>query len=258
MKTEALINSVQKVVSSYLDANPDLSLGELSDKAMSSQTTLRGLKNNSIKFLSVKKALEISGRLGGPKSLEDLMSLSSDPYEQKEASAYSKNFSHLFDYELMPTTFDSFLADKEYARIVWAAFGASHITRKEIEYRFGQDGITKLNELLAFGLVIEEYGIIKGNTETAGFSLDSTYKQLGLGYECYNPSNRTNQENWVSFQTESVNPKFIKEFRQKMQELFQQFQTLSSSDEFHGDQRVFFGMIYDRYMPDLSESKELQ
>ncbi len=65
---------------------------------------------------------------------------------------------------------------------------------------------------------MEDNGVIKGNSENNGFNVDSTYRQLGLGYQLYSPTNRTNQENWVSFQTQSVNKEFIKSFREKIRD----------------------------------------
>lgn len=258
MRTETLVSGVQRVLNAYIESNPDASMNEVADKAMSAVTTIRGLKNGTIEYLSAKKAVEISTRLGGPKTLDALVGLTGDTTETAEASQYQQHFPHLFPYEMQPSSVEPYLADKDFARIIWAAFGATHIKREEIEFRWGREGISRLEELLRVGLLIEEEGLVKGNSENGGFGLDSTLTQLQNAVELYSPANRMNQENWVSFQTQSVTPEFIKEFRERMRLLFTEFHDKSNTSEAQGNHRVFFGMMFDRYMPDLNDPKELQ
>jgi hypothetical protein len=258
MRTDVLVDSVQRVLNSFMESNPDMSVTDLSDKAMSSLTTIRGLKNGTIEHLSAKKALEISSRLGGPKTLDGLVSLSDDQKATQDAVDFQNRFSHLFPYEMQGREIESFMSDKDYARIIWAAYGATNITRDEVAHRWGQEGITRLEELLKLNILNEADGLITGNSENGGFGIDSTYRQLGIGYQLYSPLNRVNQENWVSFQTQSVSGEFLKDFRERLRSLFGEFHEKSNSSENQGNQRVFFGMLFDRYMPDLHDPKELQ
>jgi hypothetical protein len=118
-----------------MESNHEVYLLEVSDRAMCSPTTIRGVKNGTIQFLSAKKALEISHRLNGPKDFDGVVSLANDQTEVLEAKEFQNRFSHLFSYDMQPGSFNPFLSNKDYARIIWDAFGATNITRSEIEYR---------------------------------------------------------------------------------------------------------------------------
>ena len=60
----------------------------------------------------------------------------------------------------------------------------------------------------------------------------------------------------MSFQTESVNNKFIKEFREEIRSLFEKFKNYSQQNEYVGSKRIFFNIAFDRYLEDLETNKE--
>lgn len=254
ISSEILIQAVQKVCITFeADArNGGISIQDLADKAKSSYSTISSLKKGTIKHLSVKKALEISNALGGPTDLSELVSIV-DETQVNDAKDFARNFPHLSPYEMQPGEYDVFFKDKDFARIVWAAFSENHISRDEIGKRWGEEGLNRLSIILASSLLIEDDGLIKGNAGTAGFDLDSTYKQFKLAIDLYSPLNREKSENWLSFQTQSVNPLFVQEMREEMRALFAKFHEKSNSFKYFGNQRMFFGMVFDRYIGDLNE-----
>lgn len=69
-------------------------------------------------------------------------------------------------------------------------------------------------------------------------------------------ANRQKSQNWLSFQTQSCNEEFITYFREEIQSLFIKFNELSNSFKYKGKKRMFFGMVFDRYMSDLAENEE--
>lgn len=247
--TENLVSAVQRVILDY-EAQNGLSTQAIADKAKSGYTTIREIKNGKLKSLSIKKSLEISKNLSGPSTLEELMSLSD--ISKEKAEDFKARFSHLFDYNVMPEKYEDFVANKDFAKILWAAFGTSNITREEIRYRWGKEGEDRLEVLLDAGLVIEEDGLIKGVVEMAGAGIKSAYNQLGIGYGLYNISHARKQENWVSFQTNSVNDKFITDMREVIRGVFKTFGEKSNAPEYIGNKRMFFGMIFDRFLEDLN------
>ena len=100
--SETLIDAVRTVVLNFEEMQSNVkkvSVQDIADKANSSYTTIRELKKGILKNLSIKKALEISARLNGPSTLEQLLQSSEDTNPQ-EAEEFSKRFSHLFDYNI--------------------------------------------------------------------------------------------------------------------------------------------------------------
>ena len=256
--SETLVKAVQKVIFDYEESNSSskkINIQQLADNANSSYTTIREIKKGLLKNLSVKKAIEISSRLNGPSTLQELIKLT-EIKNPEVAEDYKRRFSHLFEYNMMPENLEELFHDKNFAKIIWAAFGSSHITREEIKYRWGQEGEERLNLLLEKGLLVDEDGTIKGVAENAGFGIKSTYKQLGLAYPMYNPERSKEQKNWISFQTNSVNDKFITDFREDLRELFGKFDKKSDSCEYRGNKRMFFGMIFDRFLEDIDKNMD--
>lgn len=256
--SEILVKAVAQVISSYEDntANSKPSIQDIADQTLSGYTTINEIKRGKLKSLSVKKALEISKRLGGPNDLAELVALG-DETKVDEAKEFSRASKHLYPYLAQAKEYEIFFKDKEYARIIWAAFDQNNITRKEVTHRWGQEGIERLEILLESGLLIEDGEEIKGNASSASFSVDSAYQQLGHAYELYNPRNRLMEQNWASIQTQSVNEDFIRDFRETIRAIFIDFNEKSDSFKYRGNKRMYFGMLFDRYMPDLNDGTEI-
>lgn len=256
--SEILVKAVARVISSYEDSATDSrpSIQDIADQALSGYTTINEIKRGKLKNLSVKKALEISKRLDGPKDLAELIALA-DETKVDEAKEFSRASMHLYPYLTQSKDHEIFFKDKEYARIIWAAFDQTNITRQEITHRWGQEGIERLEILLDSGLLLEEDQLIKGNSSSANFSVDSAYQQLGHAYNMYNPHNRAKEQNWASIQTQSVNDAFIQDFRETIRAVFLDFNEKSDTFKYRGNNRMYFGMLFDRYMPDLNDGTEI-
>jgi predicted DNA-binding ArsR family transcriptional regulator len=257
LSNETLVQAVQYVLNDYENKFQDEekpSLQQIADKANSGYTTINQIKRGTLKSLSIKKALEISQKLNGPGTLEDLIGLT-NANDNTEARAFNQNFSHLFNYNLMPSGFEELIANRDFAKIIWAAFSTTNITRNEISYRWGKEGEDSLNFLLDKGYLKEEDGTIMGVAEQAAHGIESAYKQLGIGYDLYNINHSKKQQNWVSFQTNSVNEDFIKDFREDLKDLFKKFDEKSNTEKYIGNKKMFFGMILDTYMDELGQNE---
>lgn len=251
---QKLVSALQGVINSFENQHHSkLSIQEIADISNSGYGTIRTIKNGSLKNISIKKALEISIRLNGPSKLEDLLGTLEDKNENVQL--YAKKFSHLFKYNMFPKDQEDLFSNKDFAVILWSTFGNDHITLDEIRYRWGQEGIDKINFLVDVGMVKVEQGIAKGITENAGFGIESAYKQSNIGLSLYDLNRSNKDENWISFQTESVNDKFIKNFREKLRELFNEFEEKSQLKSNKGSKRIFFNMTLDKYMEDLKDIK---
>jgi len=251
--SEILVKAVGKVISTYQEKTPDNkpSVQDIADTTLSGYTTINEIMRGKLKNLSVKKALEISKRLNGPTDLAELVSLV-DESKKSDAESFAKGFPHLYPYEMQSTNFNLFFKDKDYARIIWAAFGNTNITREEIAYRWGEDGSNRLEILLASGLLIEKDGGIEGSTWALGGEIESAQWQFQTALNLYSPINRERQENWISIQTQCVNNQFITEFREEIRQLFIKFNEKSNSSTYRGNKRMFFGAVFDRYMSDFN------
>lgn len=248
--SKELVNALQKVITNFeeknLDKNPSIS--QIAEYAGASYTTVREIKRGILKNLSIKKAIDMSRRLGGPTTIKELVG-----YKEDECHEYKLKYEHLEDYPLKEESFESLITNEKFSRIIWAAFSNNHITRTEIVEYWGIEGKEKLNYLLDKGILIEEDGLIKGDSEKAGGDHISAYKQLGIAYKYYNPKNRDQFQNWASLQTNNVNELFISEMRAELVEIFKKFDQKSNQTKYQGNKRMFLGMIFDRYMNESNQ-----
>ena len=258
ISTNHLVQAVQSVISGFeqTSCGSKLTVQELADMANSSYTTIREIKKGVLKNLSVKKALEISSRLNGPQTVEELLGDYTIPKE--DMSEITRRYSHLFDYSILPSSQDQLFGQREFSKILWAAFSSNHITKREIEYRWGKEGLDRLNYLLEINMVKEEDGFIKGITKNAGGGPLVAIEELKVGLNEYKVTNREKELNWVSFQTNSVSEKFVKEFREELRDVFTKFNQKSSNKKYAGDRQTFFGMILDTYLDQLDSDKEVR
>lgn len=244
---ESLASAINSVIDLYQKSlGVDLSIQQIADRTKSSYTTISEIRKNKIKSFTVKKALEISESLNGPDTLAELLN------QDLEVIEYQKRFSHLFNHTSYEGEKEKFFHDQSFAKIIWAAFGNGNITKNEIRNRWGYEGLEKTEYLIKTGLLIEEDNLIKGSSSSASFGLKSVHKQLMMASKLYNQDRSIDELNWISFQTNSVNYKFIKLIRGELKTLFDKFYKLSCKDEYIGDTRIFMGLILDQYLEELS------
>ncbi len=247
---ETLRKTVKQFILNYQDKHPAAkkSLQVIANRTPASYTTIRQIMNDSLKSLSLKKAVEIISSLGGPSRPDEVLKVVNELQEGE-----NDRFDHLLDLSFYERQIDQLFADPASAKIIWAAFSSNNIARVEVRYRWGKEGEERLDNLIEKGLLKEEAGVIKGESLNAGVSLKTTYDQLGIAYDLYDITHSVAQENWVSFQTNSVNMEFVKKFREQLRELFSKFCEQSSLEENRGDVNLFFGMIMDRYMEQMEK-----
>lgn len=74
--------------------------------------------------------------------------------------------------------------------------------------------------------------------------------------DLYKQYKGNNNESWASLQTNSVNRKFIQDFREELRFLFSKFDELSNQQEYIGEIRVSFGALFNRYLDDFDNKGE--
>lgn len=244
--TENLVTAVQKVITNYcasFDANETPSTTEIADVAGSGVTTIRDIRKGTLKSLSVKKALEISTKLGGADSLETLLG--------KDIVELDK-LDHLTDYTPLAKEFENLLNDPTNAKILMVAFSREHTSREFIQYMWGREGAIKLNNLIEQNYVVEEDGVIKGCVDSGLITTRSVHQLFKIGLNEFSFERYEKEENWISFISNSGNDKFVAYMRERLRELFKEFNELVQLEEYKGEKHVLFGLLFDTFA-DASE-----
>ena len=91
------------------------------------------------------------------------------------------------------------------------AFTTSGTTTEEISFNLGQGGLQRLEELLNKGLITKnDKGRFVGNLGNYKLGFADTKKGIELALKYYKLEEAGNINNWMSFQTESINYEGIK------------------------------------------------
>jgi hypothetical protein len=237
--TENLVNAVQGVITNYcasFDPSQAPSTTDIADQAGSGVTTIRDIRKGTLTSLSVKKALEISTKLGGAKTLDILLG-------KEEVD----HLDHLEEYTPLAKEFESLLNDSTNAKILMVAFAKENTTRDFIQYMWGREGVVKMNHLMEKGYLVEEDSKIKGSVESGLITTTSVHKLFQIGLNEFSFDAHKNDENWISFQSNSVNEKFIDTFRERLRGLFKEFNEMVQKDEYRGEKHVLFGQLFDTF-----------
>jgi hypothetical protein len=112
---------------------------------------------------------------------------------------------------------------------------------------WGREGVVKMNHLMEKGYLVEEDSKIKGSVESGLVTTTSVHKLFQIGLNEFSFDAHKNDENWISFQSNSVNDKFIDTFRERLRGLFKEFNEMVQKDEYRGEKHVLFGQLFDTF-----------
>ena len=247
---ELVTKALKKVISEFeCKTSGRASVQDIAEKSKCGLTTIYDIKRGAINSLSIKKALEISTRLGGPTELKELLK-SVEQVDPKEAEQCARNIPHMLEYSPTTDEFDRFIGDERYTQLIWAAYSANHITRREALRQWGED---VLETLLSKGVLKEEDGVIKGQTQSAGCDPISIYRQLGIAYQTCGRQSDSDKGRWVGLQTKSVKPEFLEKWKIRLQETMEQFNKEADIPENRGSVHIFLGTMLGHFL-DLSHN----
>jgi hypothetical protein len=221
---------------------------DLADKTGSAPTTIRTIKNNSIKSLSFKKSLDISKKLNGPTSLEDLVN-----YNLPTSTDKTDKLDHIEPYTALSTNFESLFDDTIVAKILILSYSNKNITRSFIKLHWGLEGIKKLDQLIEGGHLVEDNNKIMGLADGGLLSTKSAQKLISMGVSEFSFQRREMKKNWITFQSSNVNDKFIALWVEQLRSLFKKFNELAELEEYQGDTQMFMGLIFDSIIEDKGE-----
>jgi hypothetical protein len=246
--TENLVSAVQGVITNYcasFGSDKIPSTTDIADHSCSGVTTIRDIKKGTLKSLSVKKALEISSKLGGAQTLDKLL-----------GEVEIDHLDHLDEYTPLSKEFENLLNDSTNAKILMVAFSKDNSTAEFIQYMWGREGVVKMNNLMEKGYLVKEDNKIKGCVESGLITTTSVHKLFQMGLNEFSFERHKNDENWISFLSNNVNDDFIELFREKLRVLFKEFNELVQKDEYRGGKHVLFGQIFDTFAVDESANEK--
>jgi hypothetical protein len=101
------------------------------------------------------------------------------------------------------------------------AYTSSGTTEDEITYELGQRGLERLNELVTKGLILKnENGRYLGTCKKYKLSFADTKERVRQALNYYKLSEAGALNNWISFQTESLNDAGLKALKLLQQKHF--------------------------------------
>ena len=166
-------------------------------------------------------------------------------------SQVEKNLSHMKNNKLLTGDLAEAFGHVENRMVLLLASTNAGTTRQEIQKDYGLSGINVLDELLRVKVLTEKDGVIKSSVSDGDkpFVLDHQMAKELLSScirEKYNPENFGTGENWLSFQTESVDvQKVMEAIAPILKEAFTKMDEVIRSKEYEGDGKIFIGMVAD-------------
>jgi len=177
------------------------------------------------------------------------------------ASTLKENLSHNIDTPVMGGELAKFFSSSEYRNILLLALTRSGTTRDEVQGEYGNAGIKKLEEMLEVTILSESRGIIKANDDKVTFDQEILRDSLlSCVAQSYDVEKFGQDENWLSFQSESVDKtKAMALIRSKLQKTYREIkEEILYSSDYYGNDKVFIGMVADSLLKEPSDSSEVK
>lgn len=207
---------IKACMDSYLEKNPRMTLQSIEDKTDVPNSTLRrivSLKGNP----QPETAIKIFRSLGFDNELLQYMK----EYHPDIATVMATKNSHNQEYEYIENEDRQYFLDEQNFLILSLAYTTSGTTEKEIRFELGERGIEKLYELMEKGLIIRsDNGKLVGKKSNFKFSLADGKKRIEYALKYYRPEEAGNMNNWLSYQTESLNQEGLKALKLLQQKQF--------------------------------------
>ena len=234
---------------------PKYSSAQIAREIGMTQSTFSRIENGQTNP-SLNSISKLLSALGHTHKISDAIELS-DP---SLATTIKQNLSHNFETPVACGEFAKFFSNHDYRKVLLLALTRSGTTRDEVQGEYGQSGIRKLEELLKAEILSDSRGIIKANEGKISFDQDILRDSLmSCINENYDSEKFGQDENWLSFQTESVNKnKAMALIRSKLQKAYKEIkEEVLYSPEYYGNDKVFIGMVADSLLKDMPNTPEV-
>ncbi len=169
------------------------------------------------------------------------------------AKIMNDNFSHNSEYTYINNQTRDFYTSEDYYLILNLASTTSGTTRDEVSYSLGAIGIERLNKLIESKLVIESTdGQLYGSNSNYKLSFADTKKRVALSMKYYRLDEAGSQNNWMSFQTESLNEQGLKALKKLQQQHFNERKDqIYNNPMYKGNIKHYSASISSTFLPYL-------
>ena len=207
---------VKACIASYLLKNSSLTLVNVEEKTSVPHSTLRRIMNGTGNP-SAEAVIKIYRSLGFDNELVSFMK----DYHPEIATIMALKSSHNQEYEYIEDEDRQYFLDEQNFLILSLAYTTQGTTEKEIRFELGDRGVSKLNELIEKGLIIKhDNGKLVGKATNFKLSLADGRKRIEFALKYYRPEEAGKINNWLSYQTESLNEEGLKALKSLQQKQF--------------------------------------
>jgi DNA-binding phage protein len=236
---------IKALIDSYLQNNPKLSLQNVETKTGLPISTLRRIVNLTGNPNS-ENVIKLCRALGFDQELEKYL----EKYHPEIAALLSaKSISKEHKY-LEENDAQYFVEDSSFL-LMNMAYTSHGIDEDEVQTGLGSIGLTKLNDLLKKGLIIKtDDGRYVGKNGGYKHSFQNTLKAIVLSLKYYNLEEAGSINNWLNYQTESINENGIaalKELNQKQAK--ERRDQIFDNPNFRGKLKIFQSSVSSTFMP---------
>lgn len=196
------------------------SLQVIADKTGTSYSTIRNIlyKETPISF---KMAKNILIKLSPEMTTQELIQLLGDSDAEKLRNFYSHNL----DTQLIDDKYEIYFKQESYFEILIRAFSDRGISESDVKETFGQNGLSKLSELLQVGLLIKKDERIFGNAQKdINLSLETTKVMAELALKRHRSHNP--HDSWLTFHSQSYNQETYNQIKEILRESFKKISAL--------------------------------
>ena len=175
------------------------------------------------------------------------------------ATVMSVKNSHNQDYNYVEENNREFFVSEDYYLLVNLAYTSNGTTEEEISYELGRKGLERINELLEKGIVEKtKDGRFIGKSNNYKLSFSDTKKRIELAMRYYRLEEAGNINNWMSFQTESLNDEGLKALKTLQQTHFtERKEQIFNNPMYNGNRKVYSATISSTFLA-YTELGELQ
>lgn len=234
---------------------PNFSSSQIAKTVGMSQSTFCRIENGMVNA-SVNSISALLTALGKTHKIADAIELTYPEF----ADSLKRNFSHNQETPIASGKHANYFNKSDFRKIILLASTRSGTTRAEVQEEFGRSGLKDLEELISETVLSEIRGIIKVDEEKISYNQSSLRDAL---LDCIDSNYQVDkfglEENWLSFQTESVNKdKAMKLIREKLKTAYSEIKSeILYSPEYFGNDKVFIGMVADSLLNCEQRNKEV-
>jgi len=237
---------IKACIDSYLEKNPRLKLINVEDKTSVPHSTLRrimNLKGNP----QPEAVIKIFRSLGLD---NDLLKYMKD-YHPDIATVMSAQSGHNQEYEYVADEDRHYFLDEQNFLILSLAYTTSGTTENEIRFELGERGIVKFYELIEKGLIMRlENGRVVGKIKDFKLPFSDVKKRVEFALKHYRLDEAGNINNWLSYQTESLNESGLKALKTLQQKQFnERKEQIFNNPVYLGNVKVYSATVSSTFVP---------